>query len=57
MAVQAYGTFAEGLELQRYPFDRQLLTLSVSSQHRKGTLMFVPHEEKRNENLAPDIAE
>ena len=55
--MQAYGTFAEGLELQRYPFDRQLLTLSVSSLHRKGTLMFVPHEEKRNENLAPDIAE
>jgi len=41
--IHATGTFSEALELQNFPFDRQLFHIVVSSEHRAKKLVFIPH--------------
>ena len=42
---EAVGTFSEMMELNYFPFDRQLLTIEVTTPHRIDKCMFIPHRE------------
>lgn len=54
---EVHAKFSERLELYRFPFDRQLLCISVGSQHRAKRLIFKPHPARSSQMKGPNISD